>query len=200
MSEVRIPTQKRSIEKRDKIIEKGFELMCNQGYFNTNTNDIAKYAGVSTGIVYQYFNDKKDIFIEGIKIYSDNIMFPILDVLKKRKLEFDNIDEMLSEMLEIFTKKHTLSKKAHEEMVALSHLDEDIAKIFHDKEIMTTEIIVKTLNNYGIDKENLFEKVHIIIGIVENYCHEIVYHHHEVVNYEVMKNEVIKIISSILMG
>ena len=53
---------------------------------------------------------------------------------------------------------------------------------------MTTEIIVKTLNNYGIDKENLFEKVHIIIGIVENYCHEIVYHHHEVVNYEVMKN------------
>lgn len=200
MSEVRIPTQKRSIEKRDKIIEKGFELMCNQGYFNTNTNDIAKYAGVSTGIVYQYFNDKKDIFIEGIKIYSDNIMFPILEVLKKRKLEFDNIDEMLSEMLEIFTKKHTLSKKAHEEMVALSHLDEDIAKIFHDKEIMTTEIIVKTLNNYGIDKENLFEKVHIIIGIVENYCHEIVYHHHEVVNYEVMKKEVIKIISSILMG
>lgn len=82
----------------------------------------------------------------------------------------------------------------------MSHLDEDIAKIFHDKEIMTTEIIVKTLNNYGIDKENLFEKVHIIIGIVENYCHEIVYHHHEVVNYEVMKNEVIKIISSILMG
>lgn len=53
---------------------------------------------------------------------------------------------------------------------------------------MTTEIIVKTLNNYGIDKENLFEKVHIIIGIVENYYHEIVYHHHEVVNYEVMKN------------
>ena len=78
------------------------------------------------------------------------------------------------------------------------HLDEDIAKIFHDKEIMTTKIIVKTLNNYGIDKENLFEKVHIIIGIVENYCQ--VYHHHEVVNYEVMKNEVIKIISSILMG
>lgn len=65
---------------------------------------------------------------------------------------------------------------------------------------MTTEIIVKTFNNYGIDKENLFEKVHIIIGIVENYCHEIVYHHYEVVNYEVMKNEVIKIISSILMG
>ena len=200
MSEVRMPTQKRSIEKRDRIIEKGFLLMCEKGYFNTNTNDIAKYAGVSTGIVYQYFNDKKEIFIEGVKIYSDNIMFPILDVLKKKRVEFDNIEETLSEMLEIFTKKHTLSKKAHEEMVALSHLDEDIAKIFHDKEVMTTEIIVETLNSYGVKQDNLFEKVHIIIGIVENYCHEIVYHHHEMVNYEVMKEEVIKIVSSILRG
>ena len=44
MSEIRIPTQKRSIEKKDKIVEKGFELMCENGYFNTSTNDIAKYA------------------------------------------------------------------------------------------------------------------------------------------------------------
>ena len=55
MSEIRIPTQKRSIEKKDKIVEKGFELMCENGYFNTSTNDTAKYAGVSTGIIYQYF-------------------------------------------------------------------------------------------------------------------------------------------------
>ena len=200
MSEVRMPMQKRSIEKRNKIIELGFSLMCNQGYFNTNTNDIAKYAGVSTGIVYQYFNDKKEIFIEGVKIYSDNIMFPIIDVLKKRKIDFNNMKDMLSEMLEVFTTKHTLSKKAHEEMMALSHLDDDVAKIFHDKEIMTTEMIVSTLNSYGIKQYNLFEKVHIIIGIVENYCHEIVYHHHDKVNYNVMKDEVIKIIISILKG
>ena len=200
MSDVRMPMQKRSIEKRNKIIELGFSLMCNQGYFNTNTNDIAKYAGVSTGIVYQYFNDKKEIFIEGVKIYSDNIMFPIIDVLKKRKIDFNNMKDMLSEMLEVFTTKHTLSKKAHEEMMALSHLDDDVAKIFHDKEIMTTEMIVSTLNSYGIKQDNLFEKVHIIIGIVENYCHEIVYHHHDKVNYNVMKDEVIKIIISILKG
>ena len=200
MSEVRMPMQKRSIEKRNKIIELGFSLMCNQGYFNTNTNDIAKYAGVSTGIVYQYFNDKKEIFIEGVKIYSDSIMFPIIDVLKKKKIDFDNMEDMLSEMLEVFTTKHTLSKKAHEEMMALSHLDDDVAKIFHDKEIMTTRMIVNTLNSYGIKQDNLFEKVHIIIGIVENYCHEIVYHHHDKVNYNVMKDEVIKIIISILKG
>ena len=142
MSETRIPTQKRSIEKRNKIISYGFELMCNKGYHNINTNDIAKYANVSTGIIYQYFNDKKEIFIEGIKNYSDNIMFPILNVLKNNDIKITNLEKLLNEMLDIFIKQHTLSKNAHEEMIALSHLDPDIAEIFHQKELDTTTVIV----------------------------------------------------------
>ena len=198
MSETRIPTQKRSIEKRNKIISYGFELMCNKGYHNINTNDIAKYANVSTGIIYQYFNDKKEIFIEGIKNYSDNIMFPILNVLKNNDIKITNLEKLLNEMLDIFIKQHTLSKNAHEEMIALSHLDPDIAEIFHQKELDTTTVIVKTLKENNISSENLLEKVHIIIGIVENYCHEVVYHHHKNMNYDIMKKEVIKIITSIL--
>ena len=198
MSEIRIPTQKRSIEKRNKIIEKGFELMCENGYFNTSTNDIAKYAGVSTGIIYQYFNDKKEIFIEGVKNYSDTIMFPILDILKNNNLKFDNLDTLLDKLLDSFINKHTLSKKAHEEMMALSHLDEDIAQIFHDKEMVTTKKIVEVLEKNKIDSNNLIEKVHIIIGIVENYCHEIVYHKHTSLNYNFMKQEVINVITNIL--
>ena len=198
MSETRIPTQKRSIEKRNKIIAYGFELMCNKGYYNVSTNDIAKYAEVSTGIIYQYFNDKKDIFIEGIKNYSDNIMFPILNVLKNNDVKINNLESLLNEMLDIFIKQHTLSKNAHEEMLALSHLDSDIAEIFHQKELDTTTVIVKTLKENNISSENLFEKVHIVIGLVENYCHEMVYHHHKTMNYDVMKKEVIKIITNIL--
>lgn len=198
MSETRIPTQKRSIEKRNKIISYGFELMCNKGYHNINTNDIAKYANVSTGIIYQYFNDKKEIFIEGIKNYSDNIMFPILNVLKNNDIKITNLEKLLNEMLDIFIKQHTLSKNAHEEMIALSHLDPDIAEIFHQKELDTTTVIVKTLKENNISSENLLEKVHIIIGIVENYCHDVVYHHHKTMNYDIMKKEVIKIITSTL--
>ena len=198
MSEIRIPTQKRSIEKKDKIVEKGFELMCENGYFNTSTNDIAKYAGVSTVIIYQYFNDKKEIFIEGVKNYSDTIMFPILDILKNNNLKFDNLDTLLDKLLDSFINKHTLSKKAHEEMMALSHLDEDIAQIFHDKEMVTTKKIVEVLEKNKIDSNNLIEKVHIIIGIVENYCHEIVYHKHTSLNYNFMKQEVINVITNIL--
>lgn len=198
MSNTRIPTQKRSIEKRNRIINVGFKLICDKGYYNINTNDIAKEALVSTGIIYQYFNDKKEIFIEGIKAYSSDIMFPILEILENNEIKFNNLENLLNEMLDVFIKKHTLSKKAHEEMIALSHLDDDIANIFHDKEIKSTEKIVEVLHNNGINTPNLFEKVHIIIGVVDNYCHEIVYHKHSKINYEIMKKEVISTICYLL--
>ena len=78
--EIREPVQKRSIEKKEKIIESGFELICEKGYYNTNTAEIAKNAGVSTGIIYQYFKDKHDIFIEALKKFADNIFYPMLDI------------------------------------------------------------------------------------------------------------------------
>ena len=41
-AEIRKPIQKRSIEKKKKIIHAGFELICQKGYYNTNTAEIAK--------------------------------------------------------------------------------------------------------------------------------------------------------------
>lgn len=198
MSKVRIPTQKRSIEKRNKIIEKGFELMCEKGYYNTNTLEIAHYAGVSTGIIYQYFNDKKDIFIEGVKNYSNNIMYPMLDVLENKSIDIDSLDKIVEDMINKFIENHTISKKAHEELMAMSHLDSEIAEIFTKKELDMTNKINCILENNGLRLENSIEKIHIIIGIVDNLCHEIVYHHHSEMNYKAMKEEVIKLILYIL--
>ena len=79
-NEIREPVQKRSIEKKEKIIKAGFELICENGYHNTDTSKIAKKAGVSTGIVYQYFKDKRDIFVAGLEKYADNIFYPMIDL------------------------------------------------------------------------------------------------------------------------
>ncbi|MCM1370310.1 MAG: TetR/AcrR family transcriptional regulator [Clostridium sp.] len=199
MSETRMPTQKRSIEKRNRIIKKGFELMCEKGFYNTNTNEIAEYAGVSTGIIYQYFNDKKEIFIEGVKNYSNAIMYPMLQVLETEKIDIYNIENLMSTMIDKLIKNHTISKKAHEELVAMEHLDEDIANIFKESELLMTTRIVNLLKNNGIKIENAKEKIHIIIGIIDNLCHEIVYHKHQELNYDLMKKYVINIIKDTLI-
>jgi AcrR family transcriptional regulator len=198
MSDVRMPTQKRSIEKRNRIIEKGFELMCENGYYNTTIPDIAKNADVSVGIIYQYFNDKKDIFIEGVKDYSNNIMYPMLNILETTQIKINDLKGVIESMIDNFIKTHTISKKAHEELMAMSHLDEDVSNIFNNSELEMTEKIVSLLENNNIHITNAREKVHIAVGLIDNLCHEIVYHKHENIDYNLMKDEVINIIVNIL--
>lgn len=199
MSDTRIPTQKRSIEKRARIVEKGFELMCENGYYKTNTSDIAKYAGVSTGIIYQYFNDKKEIFLEGIKSYSDIILFPMIKTLNENAITSDNFEDVVLSIIDEFIKTHTFSKKAHEELMAMSHLDSEISEIFKNSELLLTKQIVDILDNNGIHTSHALEKVHIAVGLVDNLCHEIVYHKHDDFDYKVMKEETAKLITHILI-
>lgn len=198
MSEVRMPTQKRGIEKRNKIIEAGFKVICDKGYYNITTNDIAQEAGVSVGIIYQYFNDKKEIFIEGIKNYSRSIMFPLSELNNKVNIDLSDLEELLNNMIDHFIKSHTIDKKAHQEIISMEHLDDEIDKIFLDLEIDTTNNLCKLLRQNGMDIENLEEKIHLSYNLIDNYCHEIIYHKHDNLNYDVMKENVIKMILSIL--
>ena len=80
----------------------------------------------------------------------------------------------------------------------MSHLDDEISTIFKNSEIEMTEKIVSLLENNNIKIDNSREKVHIIMGIIDNLCHEIVYHKHKNINYDIMKKEVINIAINIL--
>lgn len=195
--DIRNPIQKRSIEKKEKIIKAGFELICDKGYYNTNTAEIAKSAGVSTGIVYQYFNDKHDILIEGIKKYANFIFFPML-FTSKENLTKENIHIELKDMIDKFIKNHRLSKTAHEEIMSMIHLDKEVAEIFHNSEVEMTKTVTDFLLKSGFKVENLKEKVHISINLIDDLCHEIVYHKHNNMEYDKMIDIVIKTIENIL--
>ncbi len=198
MSETRMPTQKRSIEKRNKIISKGFELMCKNGYYNTNTIDIAKYAGVSTGIIYQYFNDKKEIFLEGAKQYSDDIMFPIFSLIDEHQKLPTDLKSFFQKIIKINQKQHTASKKAHQELTAMQHLDEDIEQIFKNSEVSFSNKLYNLFANNNFSKINLKEKTHLIVNLIDNLAHEEAYHRHNNYNYSVMEDIVINAILNIL--
>lgn len=195
--EIREPVQKRSIEKKEKIIESGFELICEKGYYNTNTAEIAKNAGVSTGIIYQYFKDKHDIFIEALKKFADNIFYPMLDIPLK-SFDKNNLNEIVRKMIDNFIQNHKLSQSAHEEIMAMAHSDKDVAFYFHKREIEMTEKIYDLLVKNGFDSKNLMEKSHITIGLIDNLCHEIVYHKHNELDYDVMTNICIETIVKLL--
>lgn len=196
-SEIREPIQKRSIEKKEKIIKYGFELICEKGYHNTNTAEIAKSAGVSTGIVYQYFNDKRDIFLQGIEQYSKSLLFPINEI-SISKSKTSTLEEDLINVINKSIKNHKLSESAHEEIYSLQHSDPDVAKIFFEQEIQATNRLISVLENKNIQTENIKEKAHLIISMIDNLCHEVVYHKHKDMNYDIMKEIVVKSIINLL--
>lgn len=194
MGDVREPIKKSAVLKKERIIEKGFELMCEKGFHNVNCVDIAKYASVSTGIIYQYFNDKRDIFIEGVKSYSNSIMFPMFDVFDNKKITKNNIGDLLGKVIDSFINTHKISYRAHEELVSMSHVDLEIKDIFSRNELEMTDRIVSSLEKNGFVISNINEKVHIMIGLVDNFCHEVVYHRHSNMNYDIMKKQIIDVI------
>lgn len=156
-----------------------------------------KQHGVSTGIVYNYFKDKHDILIEGIKIYADNIFYPMITI-SEENFDKNNFDKILRNMITKFIENHKLSQQAHEEITAMTHSDKEIAEFFHKHEIKMTENITNLLIQNGFNSENLSEKVHIIIGLIDNLCHEIVYHKHSNMNYDIMTNLVLQTIVKLI--
>lgn len=192
-SDIRKPIQKRSIETKEKILKAGFDLICEKGYHNTNTAEIAKVANVSTGIVYQYFKDKHDILIESIQTYGKSFLTPMLDVLDNN-FTADNLENVLKKVINVSIQSHTISYSAHNEIMALAFEDEQVGKLFQDYEIYITNMIINILIKNGLQFENMKEKVHIAINLGDKICHEVVYHKHESMNYDIMIDEVVKCI------
>lgn len=193
-SKTREPQQKRSIEKKKKIIETGFLLMCDNGYQKTTTADIAKAAGVSTGIVYSYFKDKHDIFVEGLNLYKEKILSPIYNEFIVPFTPRKSIEKIIDSLIEA----HKVFYNAHREIEALVMTDDEVAAIMIDTEQQITEQLEKFLTEVGYDSSNLAEKTHIIYNMVESFCHEITFHKHTGLNLECMRTIVIDTIINML--
>lgn len=188
---IREPKQRRAINKKDRIIEAGFELICENGYYNTNTAEIAKKADVSTGIVYQYFKDKHDILMEAIEKYGEDIFFPMLK-LSYKEINITNFNETIRNMIENYVINHKVSKIAHEEIMAMVHSDKDIADYYYKMELEMTDTLKTILIENNFSEQNLYEKVHVMIGLIDNLCHEKIYHKHSSMNYDIMTDIVIE--------
>ena len=191
---IREPKQQRAIEKKEKIIEAGFSLICKNGYHNTNTMEIAKAAGVSTGILYQYFKDKYDILILGLDKYGDKIFFPMLNT---KNIKFNDFDSFIKNMIKHYISNHKVSNTAHEEIMSMVHSDKKVADYYYKRELEMTNSIKDILISNGFIDNNLYEKVHVMIGLIDNLCHEVTYHKHNNMNYNIMTDIVINSIKEL---
>lgn len=197
--QIRTPQQQRSIEKRKKIIEAGFQLFYEKGYHNTNTAEIAKFAGVSTGIVYSYFKDKKDIFMCVIEQYEMSVAAPVYELMRSIDKPI-NLEALIRKVIKTLTQSHTIAKSVHEEMQAMAHSDEEISEMFCQFQSNMAKNFVELMNQFDIHPTNAYEKTHLIIDMIENLSHEMVYHQHEYLDYDRMTDVAVNAIVYMLQS
>ncbi|GAV15871.1 TetR/AcrR family transcriptional regulator [Paenibacillus sp. NAIST15-1] len=192
----REPKQKRSIEKKNKIIQAGYELFSQKGYHKTNTAEIAKLAGVSTGIVYNYFVDKKDIFMEVLSSYTHELAAGLQNELTRLKDKNDLMDIVYG-ILEVCVKSHSVDLATHEEFLAISHMDEEVRDFYECFENEMIVLIDDFLRSRGIAIEHSHEKMKIAYSLIESVSHAIVREQYEKrarMNCDVMKREAVRMI------
>lgn len=184
---IRQPQQERSIEKKNRIVKAGYELFSEVGYYSTNTAQIAKRAGVSTGIVYGYFKDKRDILLEVLSIYVERAFSPVLELIDEFNAPI-NCLELVKKVLDKAIAIHEQNANIHEALHSMSHSDKEVNSKFIELEDEITMQIAKKLASIGLTAPNLNERVHFAMDIVQSFSHEYIYDHHSYIDYMAMRD------------
>ena len=195
--QIREPQQKRAIEKKEKIIQACLALVCEKGYRSTTTVDIAKRAGVSTGIVYSYFKDKKDILLAGLYQMFDQTCEPLFKLLSSYS-DNDDLISHLDRLIDLFEESHRKYKKPHQELTALSAIDSDIAALTENFEKLIVGKCVEALEAHTPSLPHIHEKIHLTYHLVETYCHEVTLYPDPDIDYPSMRSEIMNCISHLL--
>lgn len=194
---VKEPKQQRSIEKRDKILKAGFDLLCEKGYYNTNTAEIAKSAGVSTGIVYRYFPDKKSIFLEGFATYYISYYRNLFSKL----LELKHIEDLriyIEKILDFAIESHNVTQSVHSTFELLALSDSEVAAYFEEMEETITTNMASALPNIGINIQHPHEKIHLCYHILADYTHNYCYKKQVCIDYSYYRNLTLDTVMMIL--
>ena len=157
--------QERAIKTREKLLASALELYMEKGYHNTTVDEIAKGAGLSTGIAYRYFKNKKELLLATLSFSFENIK----DIAGVSEEDF--IADDISGILSAFERIHTEYRALHEELEGLRHSDEDVRKLYVD---FTEKALLELYNKLPDEireKKHSWERLNISIGLMENYCH-----------------------------
>jgi AcrR family transcriptional regulator len=134
-------TQKSS-ERRRQIFVAALQCFERDGYHKATINDIADAAGVSSGLIYKYFSDKRDVLFEVIleilEAYNRDV--PRAVVGKKHPLL--RLQAAAIAYFEVISRHHNATLMAYRETKSLNRDQIEILKL---KEIQTNELIKRCI-------------------------------------------------------
>jgi AcrR family transcriptional regulator len=173
----RDPVQNRAVATKNKILKAGEYLFSRKGYFQTNSRDIAKRAGVAIGSFYVYFKDKKEVLLETLERHNTEILRRLREYLKENSPNLADGKVHVMKLIEAVIDAHQLLPDYHEEIVFLMHTDSHIRammKRYTDESIeITYQLLVKLKDMLNV--RDLYTAAEIVTVFIEEIVHRIVF-------------------------
>jgi AcrR family transcriptional regulator len=162
------------MEKKLRIMEAARELFAQKGLNGTNSNEIAGRAGVSIGTFYNYFRNKKTLFLEILKQYLENFIAGIYQLQSNDAVPLkDNIRSHINKAFAAFD----LHPAFHREALVLKFSDRDVKQLFDDveqKQLVLISSLLKPYSRPGSERD-LQVAAKVIHSAVENVGHYVTF-------------------------
>ncbi|RHP86861.1 TetR/AcrR family transcriptional regulator [Eisenbergiella sp. OF01-20] len=169
-------TQQRTIESRKKLLHAAYKLFVEKGYYNTNTKEITRYAGISIGNFYNYYQDKGEIYCALLREYtadSCRAMQELTDqltALESRSAYKDFLSSYLRQLLS----RAADTKKFFEDSIVIAKENPRIQSILSGTEEDLTAIMETFLRNRYPDKQEDFHiKARMVYVITDKVAKDI---------------------------
>jgi AcrR family transcriptional regulator len=198
---IRIPRQKRSIKRKQKIIETALKIFTQKGYFNTSSNEIAGQAGVPIGSFYSYFKDKTHLFLEVMNYYNELIMKEIKPV---DTFNGEDIRQSLTDLVKNILNAHKIHPEFHQEITAMYISDPDVRKLIDKQKKNEIDFTLRYLKagkkilGSRIKIKNLKIASFVIHNTIEKIVHETVFSDVKIPEDDIIEESVNMILKYIL--
>lgn len=176
---IRQPKQKRSMEMKEKILSSAMVLICEKGFFQMTTNEIAKEAGISIGSLYSYFLDKDTILAELLERHHNHFMtvFQTLNTEMNRRLYTENLHEWLRCLVIKLIDLHLSVKDFNRALEELYYAKQDVAAVLdlHREEIRKAVLELLTRNQDRVKAGDLEAASVVIVDFIDALVDRIVF-------------------------
>lgn len=154
------------------ILEAALELFAHQGFHNTTISQIAKRAGVSKGLIYNYFSSKEDL-VGGIIKQAMDTGEEIMSTIKDPALDpYEAVDRSIDDIFVLVQENPTYWKL----LMSLSFQEEILMQfepLLRKQEFKNLEHLTELLGRIGAQNP-LMEAMYLsalLDGILLHYIH-----------------------------
>jgi TetR/AcrR family fatty acid metabolism transcriptional regulator len=163
----------RADKRRSQILAAAVELFSKRGFYETGVEDIARAAGISKGTIYNYFDDKRTLFMATIE-WS---LRELTDALSRSVQGIANPVHKLETAMQTYLSFFQRNRNLYRIIFIHRSTHRDKAELRFTKKYLTHFYLFEGILTEGIER-NVFKNVNVnitssaIVGIIHALYHE----------------------------